>query len=42
MQTLLLDGNLLSHEVMVLVATVAVCLVVAFLLSLGDGKNFDH
>jgi len=43
MQNLLLNtSSAVSHEVMILVATVAVCFVVAYLLSLGDGRHFGE
>ncbi len=41
MQNLLITtSTAVSHEVIILVATVAVCFVVAYLLSLSDGRHF--
>ena len=41
MQNLLMNtSSAVSHEVIILVATVAVCFVVAYLLSLSDGRHF--
>lgn len=42
MQSLLLTNNLVGHEVVIAVATVVVCVVVAYLLSLGDGTHFGQ
>lgn len=41
MQNLLITtSTAVSHEVIILVATVAVCFIVAYLLSLSDGRHF--
>ncbi|MCX7179772.1 MAG: hypothetical protein NTX56_13725 [Proteobacteria bacterium] len=42
MQSLLLNSNPVSHELIIVAATVVVCVVVAYLLSLGDGSHFGH
>ncbi|MCX7172248.1 MAG: hypothetical protein NTY41_18755 [Proteobacteria bacterium] len=42
MESLLLSNNLVSHPVIILVATVAVCVFIAYLLSLGDGRHFGQ
>ena len=42
MQYFLLSNNLGGHEVTIMLATVVVCFVVAYLLSLGDGRHFDQ